>query len=199
MTDTLSTGHADLGRLRYAEACLKQGMSYQAAARASDVCETDLRNYAPDYGRALREAPASSRTPLARCAAMLPDATPVELAQIAALALRLLCEAEGIQAVQKVCTGIIKAMPARFGLPTPRQRFLDAVDEIADRHGISREDLLGPSHLYQFAHPRQEAYWTVRKETGFSYPAIGRLFGRDQSTIRHGVEAHEARLTEAMQ
>lgn len=197
MTDTLWAGHADLGRLRYAEACLKQGMSYQAAARASDVCELDLRDFSPGYGSAHREAPAvTERNSLGKCAAILPGATPTELGQIAALALRLLCEASGMQVVQSVCVNALKAMPARSSACTPRERLLAVVDAVAASHGITRKDVLGPNQAGRYAHPRQEAYWIVRQETGLSYASLARLFGRDHTTIIHGIRAHEARMVQ---
>lgn len=201
MTDayTASYDSATTGRLRYAEACLKQGMSYQSAARASDVCEADLRDFAPGYASAPRDAPKiMERSPLGRCAVILPHASPEELGQVAALALRLLCDARGINAVQTVCTNAVKAMPARVEVGTPRSRLMSVVDQVADRHGITREQLMSRSHCRRYARPRQEAYWILRRETGLSFPVIGRLFERDHTTILFGYRAYEARLAEAL-
>lgn len=44
------------------------------------------------------------------------------------------------------------------------------------------------------AHPRQVALYFCRRLTDHSLPAIGRMFDRDHSTVRHAVIAVERRI-----
>lgn len=67
------------------------------------------------------------------------------------------------------------------------------INEICTRYKISRIDLLSRRRARHLAWPRQEAYWRASKETMMSLPAIGRAFGRDHTTIMHGIDAHEKR------
>ena len=43
------------------------------------------------------------------------------------------------------------------------------------------------------AHARQDAMRRIREALGYSYPRIGRFFGRDHTTVVHGVRASAAR------
>lgn len=192
MTDTLVVSPtADIGRLRYAEACLKQGMAYQAASVAAGVNEADLRAFAPDHAAPHREVPSAGRTAFARCAVVLPDAYPEELARIASLALKLLHDSAGSIVVRDVCANIIRKLP---GGVSPRDRLLDIVSTVAAKHDVSLSEVMGRSRLQRFIFARQDAYWALRHEAGLSFPQIGRFFGRDHTTIIYGISAHEKRM-----
>lgn len=75
---------------------------------------------------------------------------------------------------------------------------------VADAHGLTVEDLTGRAQAPYITHPRQEAMWLMRQQTRpdgrplFSYPKIGRFFGRDHATVIHGCEAVEGRLATQM-
>lgn len=64
--------------------------------------------------------------------------------------------------------------------------------DVAMKHEITIEELTGPKRHQRQAHPRQEAMFKM-KRAGYSYSEIGRFFGRDHTTVMHGVRAHEAR------
>lgn len=71
----------------------------------------------------------------------------------------------------------------------------EIIEMVAECHGYTREDLIGPSRLREIAWPRQEAMYVIRQVTGYSYPAIGRILGgRDHTTIIKGREACEERM-----
>lgn len=38
----------------------------------------------------------------------------------------------------------------------------------------------------------RHAFWSALRDRGWSYPAIGRLFGRHHATVMHGIRAHKA-------
>lgn len=78
------------------------------------------------------------------------------------------------------------------------------VDAVAKHHGLTVEQLRGPSRKFFIAHPRQEAMWLMRQvkdwqgRNRYSLPQIGEFMGaRDHTTILHGVRAHQARVDKA--
>lgn len=74
-------------------------------------------------------------------------------------------------------------------------RWRGIVRQVAERHGITVEELLGPCRARRFAWPRQEAAYRLRTETPLSFAQIGeRLGGRDHTTIIHAIRAHERRV-----
>jgi hypothetical protein len=67
---------------------------------------------------------------------------------------------------------------------------------VANRYGLTVEDLTGPSRHRAVTIPRQEAMWRMVEQRRWSFPQIGRTFNRDHSTIMHGHARHAARLAE---
>lgn len=84
----------------------------------------------------------------------------------------------------------------------PRQSALGEVGAaVAERHGLSIKDLIGPSLKRPITLARQEAFWCcyqLRAASGarrFSQPQIGRFFGnRDHTTVLFGIQQHEWRM-----
>jgi chromosomal replication initiation ATPase DnaA len=72
---------------------------------------------------------------------------------------------------------------------------LDVLDEVCRRRHVTRADLCGRRRTRAAASARQEIWWLLRHhpELHFSFADIGRLFGRDHTTIMAGVGAHERR------
>ena len=54
------------------------------------------------------------------------------------------------------------------------------------RYGLTVEDILGDGTKRRFAWPRQEAMYLLRTKFELSYPRIGKIFGRDHSTVMSG-------------
>lgn len=72
---------------------------------------------------------------------------------------------------------------------------------VAERYGLTLDDLKGQRRSRRIAHPRQEAMWLMRQvrfsdgRQRYSFPMIGDfLGGRDHTTIQHGCRAYAARL-----
>ena len=66
---------------------------------------------------------------------------------------------------------------------------------VAEAHGLTPDDLTGPSRHRIFSHPRQDAMRSARILTDASLPAIGRAFGgRHHATVLHGIRASEDRM-----
>ncbi|WP_313044969.1 helix-turn-helix domain-containing protein [Brevundimonas sp.] len=68
------------------------------------------------------------------------------------------------------------------------------VDFIAERHGLTFQQMIGQQRVASVARPRQIAMYVMREVCPhLSLPAIGRILGgRDHTTILHGVQRIEA-------
>ena len=70
------------------------------------------------------------------------------------------------------------------------------------RHDLTMGQLYGSDKARKFSRARQEAYYLMRLEKTdrgffrFSFPAIGKHFQRDHTTILHGVKEHAARIAQ---
>lgn len=75
-----------------------------------------------------------------------------------------------------------------------------AVEAAAEETGVSPKMIFSQSTSRQIAEARQLAYWLIRSVRApnglprYGWKEIGRAFGRDHSTVLHGVRAHKARL-----
>ena len=63
------------------------------------------------------------------------------------------------------------------------------VDRISMESGISVSDILSTKRARPIAHARQDAMLSIREELDWSLPRIGRVFGRDHTTVKHGIKA----------
>lgn len=62
----------------------------------------------------------------------------------------------------------------------------DVLAFVADAAGVKVTDLTGPCRRRPYTHVRFIAVWSIRQCCQhMSYPAIGRLLGRDHTTILH--------------
>lgn len=78
------------------------------------------------------------------------------------------------------------------------------MEKAAVGFGVTVDDLTGRSRTRQLAGYRQITMAVLRRMTEASYPALGRIFNRDHSTVMHGVERAETvarlrRATDALQ
>ena len=69
---------------------------------------------------------------------------------------------------------------------TPRERTHAEIDAIAQEHGYTVEDILGPSRLKRLVAVRRLCILMFR-DRGFSTTEIGRIMNRDHSTIVHAL------------
>jgi len=70
---------------------------------------------------------------------------------------------------------------------------LELVADVARQHGATVDEVLAQDKTPRVSHARQAVWHALRHhpERRYSYPDIGRLFGRDHSTIIYGVRAYE--------
>jgi chromosomal replication initiation ATPase DnaA len=72
---------------------------------------------------------------------------------------------------------------------------LPLVDEICARRGVTRQELCSNDRSRSVVFARHELWCCIYEhpERNYSFPEIARLFGRDHSTVLHGVAAHRRR------
>jgi chromosomal replication initiation ATPase DnaA len=69
----------------------------------------------------------------------------------------------------------------------------DMAWKFAKEAGIPPSDFFGTNRLRKVAWARQDCMRMLRDETNLSLPDIGRIFGRDHTTVLHGISASEKR------
>lgn len=72
---------------------------------------------------------------------------------------------------------------------------LELVEEVRRRRGVALHELCGRARSQNVAAARHELWWRIRHhpERCYSLPEIGRLFGRDHTTVLHGLSAYQRR------
>lgn len=65
--------------------------------------------------------------------------------------------------------------------------FMNIVREVCEAHDITRNEIFEKNRSKKMVMARGIIYDRIRKELGWSYPKIGKLFGKDHTTILHGV------------
>jgi len=70
---------------------------------------------------------------------------------------------------------------------TPRQKNLNDIAEIAEEHGYTIHDILGPSRLMHLVSVRRKCMVMLR-EKGYSTTEIGRIMNRDHTTVVHSLK-----------
>lgn len=65
--------------------------------------------------------------------------------------------------------------------------FMNIVREVCETHDVTRDEIFKKNRSKKLVMARGVIYDRIRKELGWSYPKIGKLFGRDHTTILHGV------------
>jgi len=63
-----------------------------------------------------------------------------------------------------------------------------AIGRVAEFYGLSLRRLLGTARNKHVARPRQIAMWLCRNIYDLSFPDIGRVIGRDHSTVLNGCD-----------
>lgn len=89
-------------------------------------------------------------------------------------------------------TRVRRASPVRDLTPPVRA----AIEQVAATHGVHTADLMGRSKSRSVARARQEAMVRVRA-LGYSLPEVGRIFGRDHTTVVHACRQVAARAEAA--
>lgn len=79
--------------------------------------------------------------------------------------------------------------------PTPRREVMEAaVKAVAEKHGVTLEDIMGRSKRRHIAWARQEAMHELYALGWLSMPRIGQyLGGLDHTSVLYGIRRHKER------
>lgn len=61
---------------------------------------------------------------------------------------------------------------------------------------VTLADLQGRSRARRISEPRQVAYWLGVRHCGRSMPEVGHYYGRDHTSVHHGVHAVDRRMAQ---
>jgi chromosomal replication initiation ATPase DnaA len=67
----------------------------------------------------------------------------------------------------------------------PRAYAYKILKEVAQEYKVSQDEIIGKNPHLHLRQARTRAIWRIKQETNFSFARIGRLFGRDHSTVLH--------------
>ena len=84
--------------------------------------------------------------------------------------------------------------PAQVLAKLRERGYVPLARAIAEHHGVTLTEMLGTAKTPAPRMARQRMWYALRI-FGWSYPRIGKLFGRAHTTILDGVRAHEARVS----
>lgn len=59
------------------------------------------------------------------------------------------------------------------------------ITEVCRSYDVSRSDVLSRRRHRKFTAPRHAAMYIIKEKSSLSYPAIGRIFDRDHTTVVH--------------
>mgnify|MGYP006170817331 CR=1 FL=1 len=74
----------------------------------------------------------------------------------------------------------------------PRDTVRGIVREVAQRAGLSVSDIYGPETARKYSRPRQTAMYLAHKRGGYSLSHIGRIMGRNHTTVMDAVRKVES-------
>jgi chromosomal replication initiation ATPase DnaA len=88
----------------------------------------------------------------------------------------------------EVATAVFSALRAH--------NLLALLDEICHHRGVLVHEVCGESRKQSVSWARQELWFQIRNhpDRHYSYAEIARLFHRDHTTVRHGIQTHIRRI-----
>jgi Bacterial dnaA protein helix-turn-helix len=89
-----------------------------------------------------------------------------------------------------ICPGCGRPVYERLG-GVPIERVIEIVGKF---YGVAQADLVGSDRSQHVAMVRHIAMYLARTHCRLSYPELGGVFGRDHSSVIHGVHAIERRI-----
>lgn len=82
-----------------------------------------------------------------------------------------------------------------------RPQWQNIIDEVCEKHSITKEMMLSKSRKHKISHARFEAMYRMRHEVKISgepmsYFRIKRVFGNDHATVMNGIKRYEEMMGE---
>lgn len=88
-----------------------------------------------------------------------------------------------------ICTGCGRPIYAMR-----RDENLGIINKVASEHGVTFEDVMGNSRMQHVIYARHECF-NALQNAGLSSSQVGRLMGRDHTTVLHGAKRHRERAS----
>jgi chromosomal replication initiation ATPase DnaA len=82
----------------------------------------------------------------------------------------------------------------RMGVRPGKPTIAAVIQFMCETYHLTRDELLSGRRDKWVWRARQEAYWRARTEVRAPLGMIARIFRKDITTVRHGIEMHEARM-----
>lgn len=64
------------------------------------------------------------------------------------------------------------------------------IERIANKHGVTIDEIMGDGRTRRVAYARQEIYFELYTHFEMSFPRVGKVMGRDHSTVLYGMKKH---------
>jgi chromosomal replication initiation ATPase DnaA len=84
-------------------------------------------------------------------------------------------------------------MKPRITLRESKDRINAILTDVAEKHGLTVEQLMRPCRKRRFSWPRHEAFDRIYRETRESLPTIAERFDMDHTSVLYGICAHRRR------
>ncbi|MBI3961649.1 MAG: chromosomal replication initiator protein DnaA, partial [Deinococcus sp.] len=98
------------------------------------------------------------------------------------------CSLKGETPTRSSAARILSEVFAQATSPSSSQPSLAQIGQlVAEHYGVRVADLRDKSRTKEVVVPRQVAMYLIRETTGCSLPEIGQYFGRDHTTVLHGI------------
>lgn len=104
--------------------------------------------------------------------------------------LTAIAELRGVKPDIEMARGLMTS-EARSGVNRRSLTAKKIIDKTCKFYNISRDDILSKSRTKEINHARQSACYLMKSELKMSFPAIGKEFSRDHTTIMNGVNKIE--------
>lgn len=95
-----------------------------------------------------------------------------------------------VRSLEDGLASTVEQKPITGACPT----MAEILDEVAISYGTHRLELMRRTNQPGVTVPRQCAMWLARHMTVLSLPQIGRILGRDHTTVLAGVRRHHERM-----
>lgn len=95
---------------------------------------------------------------------------------------------------RKVEAVVPKWYPGKYELSEEQKPLERIILAVSEAYNVRVRELIGVSKEYRLQPAKRHLYWAAMKYVpGMSYSALGRIIGRNHTSIIHGVEVFEAK------
>lgn len=78
--------------------------------------------------------------------------------------------------------------------PRSEANYRRLIHKLAQEHGYTYEDIVGPSRKRPLCHARFHVYWYLTQRMKVPELRVGNMLKKDHATVRHGLAKWQARL-----